>query len=394
MLTLENRGVVYDARIRPTAERVSCFTGLFRSRSGILICGFQNGEAKHSVNSSIRLCRSDDHGLTWQELPIRFPTTLSGVPGSLAGAEIVENSAGQWLLFSTWFDRSEPLRPLFDPVTEGILHSKQLKATSSDEGATWSDWEIVPTPGLTGTAMCGPPIAWNDGRVAFAFESFKDFDDPTPHRHAAWLVGSSDGGKTFDQLHLVAQDPEGKAYYWDQRLCAAKTGHDYVGLFWTHNLAEQRDLTVHAHWGSLDDATTTQPAGPLAAGSIASQTRTQPFDTHLPGQISAPWLLDDGRLLAFIVDRGRPGTMTLWVSSDRGQTWPASEKLVVYTHDEQAMLTQGASNIDFKQYWEDMGKWTFGHPAIQQVSDTHLVVVFYAGVPNCLSIHSARVRFQ
>src|SRR5436190_2306056 len=34
------------------------------------------------------------------------------------------------LLFATWFDRSDPARPLYDPATEGILHSKQLFAVA------------------------------------------------------------------------------------------------------------------------------------------------------------------------------------------------------------------------------------------------------------------------
>ena len=33
-------------------------------------------------------------------------------------------------MFATWFDRSEPERPLFDPVTQGILRSKLLLAVS------------------------------------------------------------------------------------------------------------------------------------------------------------------------------------------------------------------------------------------------------------------------
>ena len=43
------------------------------------------------------------------------------------------------------------------------------------------------------------------------------------------------------------------------------------------------------------------------------------------------------------------------------------------------MLTQGRENIDFNQYWDDMGKWTFGHPAIRQLPDGHLLLAWYAG---------------
>src|SRR5206468_11842957 len=94
-------------------------------------------------------------------------------------------------------DRSEPERPLFDPVTEGILHSKQLAAVSTDEGDSWSPWRELLTPGLTGCGSTGPMLQWRDGTIAYPFESFKEFDDPKPGRHAAWMLVSRDGGHTF-----------------------------------------------------------------------------------------------------------------------------------------------------------------------------------------------------
>jgi hypothetical protein len=135
-------------------------------------------------------------------------------------------------------------------------------------------------------------------------------------------------------------------------------------------------------------------------GKIMSEERsfrklTTPIQTTpIPGQIAAPWRLDDGRLLAFVVDRSRPGTMTLWCSPDGGATWPASDRLVVYTHDERAAITQGRENIDFKQYWEDMGKWSFGHPALRSLAAGRLLLAWYAGTPDCMSLHWARVRIN
>ncbi len=304
--------------------------------------------------------------MTWQDLSHRFATTLDGAPGSLAAAEMVEAEPGRLLLFTTWFDRSDPARPLFDPVTEGILHSRQLMAVSADEGETWSPWQVVPTPGLAGCAITGPPVRWLDGTIAFAFESFKEYDDPRPGRHAAWLLVSRDGGRSFDAPTLVAQDPEHRLYYWDQRLCPAGPAGEYVALFWTHDLAAKRDLNVHILRGSIRE-------------------------TSIPGQIAAPLLLEDGRLLAFVVDRGRPGTMKLWQSRDGGDTWPESESLTVHVHEELARLSQGKENVDFKEYWEDMAKWSFGHPAIRPLDDGRVLLAWYAGTPQRMSIHWARV---
>ena len=95
----------------------------------------------------------------------------------------------------------------------------------------------------------------------------------------------------------MAKDPNGRIYYWDERLAAGPKPGEYVGLFWTHDLEQKKDLNVHF--------CRAEPAG---AGFRCGPIRA----TEIPGQIGAPLWLDDGRLLAFVVDRGRPGTMTLW----------------------------------------------------------------------------------
>jgi hypothetical protein len=290
---------------------------------------------------------------------------------------LVEAEPGRLLLLATWFDRSDPDRPLLDPVTEGILHSKQLLAVSTDEGDTWGPWRVLPTPGLTGCATTGPVLRWPAGTIAGAFESFKEFDDPRPARHAAWLLVSRDGGRTFQPPFLVAQHPQHRLYYWDQRLCPAGTDGEFIALFWTHDLQAKRDRNVHLLRASLQDG---------------ERSRDQPRETTIPGQIAAPLLLDDGRLLAFVVDRDRPGTMKLWQSRDGGATWPAGESLTVHVHEERARLSQGKENIDFKAYWEDMGKWSFGHPAIRPLGDGRVLLAFYAGTPERMSLHWARVR--
>lgn len=374
-MKVEERGLIYDAAAAPDARRIAFFTGLCPLRSGAVLSGFQVGPGKHAPTATICLHRSRDGGRTWTPLPSAFETVLDGAPGSLSAAELVEPEPGRLLVFSTWFDRSDPERPLFNPETEGILRSKQLMAVSADEGETWSPWRELPTPGLTGCASTGPVSLWSDGALAYAFESFKEFDDPTPAKLAAWQIVSRDGGRTFDPPSLVARDPENRIYYWDQRHCPTSTPGEFVALFWTHDRIGRRDRNVHFLRSSIGEN-----------GGTAA-----PRETSIPGQIAAPLVLDDGRLLAFVVDRGRPGTLTLWRSTDGGETWPSDDSLIIHVHDERALITQSKENIDFSQYWEDMGKWSFGHPAIRSLGDGRALLAYYAGSPDRMSIHWARV---
>lgn len=374
---VESRSLVYDAAAQDERRRVAFFDGVVKLASGTWLCGFTAGKTKHDHEGTIRICRSRDDAASWELLPWPFETRAGNTPGSLAGAEFAEIEPGRLLVFTTWFDRSDPQRPLFDPQTEGILRSRQLVAESQDDGSTWSDWRAVPTPGLTGTAITGPVLKWSGGTIGFAFESFKEYDDPSPPKHGAWLVVSRDGGRTFEPPHLVVADPQQQVYYWDQRLCIGREPGEYIGLFWTHDRAEKRDRRVHFVRGNLH---------------AGESNKGQPIETTIPGQIAAPLLFDDGRLLAFVVDRQRPGTLRLWVSRDGGQSWPEADSLVVHEHDEQARLSQGMDNIDFAQYWEDMAKWSFGHPAIRRYDEQRVLVTYYAGTPGCLSIYAAIVR--
>lgn len=375
-MRLEDSGLIFDAPRQPSARRAASFVGLCPLACGAMLCSYQVGPRKHDPASTLGLCRSDDGGRTWRELPTEFERTLHGVPGSLAAGEIVEVVPDRLLLFATWFDRSDPDRPLFDPATEGILHGRQLVAESRDEGLSWSAWREVATPGLRGCSLTGPVLRWPDGAIGLAFESYKEWDDPRPGRHAAWLMVSRDGGATFGPPLVVAQHPEHAVYYWDQRLAAGPRDGEFTAMFWTHDLRERRDRTVH-----LRRAAVGQLAGPSA----------QPAATSIPGQIAAPLALDDGRLLAFVVDRARPATTKLWQSPDGGRTWPPEDALLVYAHDERAVLSQGQTGIDFGQYWEDMGKWTFGHPAMRRLDREHVLLAWYAGTPEATSVHWARV---
>lgn len=386
MFEIEERGVVFDAAIQSAAARTACFTSLCRLRAGDLLCSFQLGSGKHAVDSRIGMCRSRDGGRTWVREEHAWQTTRDGIPGSLAAGELIEAAPDRLLLFATWFDRSDPERPLFDAQTQGILHSRQLLAESADGGRTWSDWRELLTPGLRGCAMTGPPVLLGDGRIAFAFESFREFDDPQPAHHAAWVLMSNDGGRSFGTPMCVAKHPQNTVYYWDQRLCAGRQPNEFTALFWTHDLAQQCDLSVHQLQGRVVDGA----ARGEAVGRVESAAGIT--DTGIPGQIAAPLRLADGRLVAFVVDRSGPCTMSLWSSRNDGLDWPMAGRFVVYRHEEQARLSQGQSGIDFSGYWDDMIRWSFGHPAICELDPERLLVAWYAGVPGCLSLHWARVR--
>ncbi len=374
-LRIDTRGLIFDATAAPEAEAVAYVTSLVPLESGTFLAGWQSGPGKHTPTNTIGLARSQEGTATWQRLQHDFDTSWQGTPGSFLAAEMVEAEPGRLLLFTTWIDRSLPDRPLFNPETEGILPTRILCCVSTDEGDSWDEWTEIPTPGLAGCAVTGPILVWPDGAIGCAFESFKEFDDPAPVEPAEWLMISHDGGRTFGDPWQVARHPEQAKYYWDQRLCPTKNPGEFVAMFWTHDRQKRQDTNVHLLWASIND------------GSMASG---EPLETSIPGQIAACDLTDDGRVLSCVVDRGRPGTITLWQSADAGRTWPEDARLVIHVHDEQAVLSQGRQDIDYAELWEDMAKWSFGHPAIRR-RDNDWLIAWYAGTPDRMSIHWVRV---
>ena len=183
---------------------------------------------------------------------------------------------------------------------------------------------------------------------------------------------SRDAGKSFTLPTLIAQDPTHGKYFWDQRLATKSEPGAYVGMFWTHNRAEQCDMNVHIIHGSIEQVT---------------NANTIPTETVIEGQICA-CAADGNRVLAVVVDREQPGTIALWISKDNGASWGIEDRMVLHQHDEQALLTQGRTDIDYVEYWDDMAKWSFGHPAIQKINEGWLVA-WYAGLPDRMSIHFA-----
>jgi len=372
-MVIEESGTIWDSPAVAGLGRIASFVELRRSKNGVLHSVFQVGTTKNAIDSTLVHCRSEDGGRTWESRNHRFNSVYDGHPGSFSAGSMVDVDGGL-LLIATWFDRSDPDRPFFDPETEGILPSKQLAAFSSDEGLTWSDWRLVDVTPLKGCSNTGPLLQWKDGTIAYAFESLKEYNDPATAIPGAWCMISTDEGKTFTAPGLLARDTNNRVYYWDQRLCVGRKSGAFIGMYWTHDRGNARDLSVHMSTGTLLDG---------------ERKVSIPVPTGIQGQIAAPLRMENGNLLVFVVQRLEQGRMTLYLSKDDGLTW--GQELIVYTAVEPGAVVQKAADIDYAEYWSDMTKWSFGHPSIVAIDDKSVLVAYYAGGVEVTKIKWARV---
>ncbi len=363
-LIVQSKGTIFEATEDCPQRQAAFFGELFRADDGTIHVVFQAGAVKHAADSKLVIFSSRDEGETWRERPHQLPATFRGVPVSQALGILARQSDGALLLFATLFDRTDPQRPIFHPETEALLPSFLVVASSPDEGESWSEWTELETPGYEGCSLTGPVLDWGDGSFALPFESWMA-DQP----HRACLMEFDGKSLSPSEIRVLASDPTGRRCFWDQRLCRGAGEREVLGCFWTHDREAKRDLPVHFLRADL-------------AGEIPA-----PLPTGIKGQIAAPVLLSDGRLLALVVEReSKVGTIQLHESADGGKTWQPGP--IVHEHSEAALLrTKGGEDIEFAAYWEDMGKWSFGHPALLDLGNGGILCTYYAGTPQRLGIH-------
>jgi len=365
-------GTIFDATVAPPAARFCTFPSLGRMNDGRLIAGFRAGSAKDSADEDVRLMVSDDDGATWRMQFAGFGEFPPGSGGRIRG--IAVTPLGSRLLASLlWVDHSDPTLPLASPQTQGILPTKVLVAWSDDAGRSWDTPREVPLLPHKGNATTGSILLLKDGRLALPYEAWKEYDDPSPGLHHAALRLSNNGGVSWDELSIVAHDPQGHILYWDQRLTVDPISGNLLAMFWTHDRRAQRDIDIHIAWGSSD-----------------GRQWSQPVSTGIAGQICAPLALPDGLVFAAYVHRHHPPSLRAILSDDGGRTWTAAEELVFYEKRGGQESGMGGARA-FGDYWGDMSVWTFGHPAPLLLPNGDIMVAYYAGDEKAMGIHWVRI---
>ncbi len=368
-----DQGLIFDAASAPDHQRTNCFTSLLVLPDDTLLASFRYGYTKDDCNENILIRRSRDLGGTWETVFQALPSDSNGVHGAYRYGGISLSPSGRLMGAFCWFDRSDPSRPLASPDTQGTLPSKVFLLESDDEGATWVDRREVDTTPLTGIASTGAPMWLRTGELAIPYEAWKSYDDTSRGFHHAVLRLSSDNGHTFNETSIVAHDPTGNVFYWDQRVAMDPKSGELIALFWTHDRIRQQDVNIHIAWGSAD-----------------GRTWTQPCDTGVAGQIANPLVLPDGRLLAVYVHRHAPPSLRAIVSRDRGRTWDKDNEFIFY--ESQSGAESGMAGArDFGDYWNDMFVWSFGHPEARLLANGEVLIAHYGGAPTALSMHWVRV---
>jgi hypothetical protein len=368
-----DRGLIYNAETAPANAKSCAFTSLTLLASGELLASFRIGSGRDAPDGRLRIVRSPDLGRSWETLHPGMTAVLNGIEGNLYSGYFTELAPNRLVGAFVWVDRSNPELSFVNPVTAGVLPMRNLLAESSDGGATWSDFRLLDLAPEPGCSCTGPVFALANGDLAFPYERWKEYDDPSPGEHAACLRVSHDGGSSWPQRELVATDPAFNLFFWDQRFARHPETGELVAMFWTHDRQAEQDIENHLAWGRADGArwTTPSPAG-------------------WRGQHCQPLALGGDRLAALYVRRHDPPSLRTILSEDFGRSWMAETEVAFYESaagDEPG----GEGTRAFEDFWQDMMAWRFGHPRGVLLPDGTIFVAFYAGDSASTSMHWVRL---
>ena len=372
-MKIVDQGYIYNANQSPAKEKVATFPSLTTMANGDIFCSFRVGPEKNSPFDKIKLRKSSDNGDTWQDVIENFDIDYENVHGSGHNGPVGQISPDELLISYTWVDRSDKNLPFVHPKTTGLLLTKLLTSCSPDGGKTWTPLSQVDTAHHQAVASTDKPLRLNNGNILLPYESWKTYEQVHGFHSSACLL-STDKGQSWSRPIVIAEDPTQHLYFYDSRPTVAPDTGKIVDLLWTFDSTRGIDAPIHIHYGRPDGLEWTYPKS-----------------TGIQGQIASPLALGSDKLLMTYVHRHDPPSLRVLLSHDFGITWETRDELEIYRCGSQ-QAGMGTSRSE-SESWDDMARWTFGHPCSLLLPDDIIFLGFYAGSKQSLNIQWAKIKF-
>lgn len=338
----------------------SCtFPCIQKLSSGRWLATFKASEKKGDCSfMQAVLCWSDDEGLTWStpEEPVILPD-IGGIPGQSRIAYTLPLANKSILMVLNWVDCSDTKLPYYDPVEETLKDTRIFYCFSNDEGLTWSDPQLMQMEGINDPVpLTGPPLLLQDGTIACQFEINKSIGDTTKWVHKSAMIFSEDGGHTWGRPVIITNEPD--RYYWDQRPQVLGDGQSILNFFWTLDGKANQYINIHASL-SKDGGKQWNPL----------------WDTGIYGQPGQPAVLDDGRLATIEINRSVQPVISVRIMQDPCDI-AAAVSYVIYNAP---LPAQDSVSMTMNEAWDEMVKFSVGHPNLISLGNNELLAYYYAG---------------
>lgn len=313
-----------------------------------------------SKHKQVLMTWSDDQGRTW--VPVFEPVVLpdiQGIPGQAQSTYFLALGGNSVLMVINWVDASRPDLPYYDPVDESLKDTRIFYSCSEDGGESWSSPLLMDTTSLGGPVpLTGPPIRLGDGSILCQFEINKYKGDSSKWIHRSAMIRSEDDGKTWGNPVLVTAIPD--MYYWDQRPNVLNDGLSIINFFWT--LDGKKNEYVNIHQSLSEDG---------------GRTWSLPKDTGIYGQPGRPVQLEDGRIATIEINRVAAPAITVRIKPAINQLF--EDALEIF---KAKLPGQDSRYINMNDAWDEMAKFSVGHPNLLYLGGKEILAYFYQG-DNC-----------
>ena len=249
---------------------------------------------------------------------------------------------------------------LFNPDTEELQRPEMCLLWSDDGGRTWSAPQVLPVdlpPDRYTWNGAGQLLQLSPDRWLWPLETWKPQGCEEPPDQRAWAVFSADGGATWGELTVVADDPTGEILYWDQMNCQLPDGRLYT-LIWTHLYGTSDD--IENHWVMSQDE---------------GRTWSAPRATNLRGQVCTPIPLADGRVAAIYNYRHEPQGVHVALTEDL-ERFDTDHEVVAFDAGAEATLGE----TDHENFLAEHMLIAFGKPGGRRLDDGTLLAWFWCTV--------------
>ncbi len=355
MIKIVDSGILYQNPLPQLRMIHASFPNIQQISVKEFLCVYRRGSAWESVDGVIGKLRSTDGGKTWLGEGEVREDFGSERRYSYRGGHLTKIKDGTLLLTSCRFDRSDPDKPIFNPLTEGYLPVDAALFHSLDGGRTWSSPQAVSLPeGEIGNPI-GPVLELSDNRWLMPFETWKSYDDTGPAQQRTVAI-FSENGKTWDNLTSIADGRAEGIVYWDSTIITLKDDRLFA-LLWTRDLKSDIDLPIHR-----------------TISNDGGRTWSKPESTGVNGHTMSVVDLGNQHLLMVYSLRNveQPGIMAV-LSENEGKSWKLTDQVMIWDAHEQTNV--GVANRD--RCLADMATYAFGKPQAIKTTEGSILVSFW-----------------
>ena len=348
--------VLCDVAVSFAADRACAYPQPAVAADGSVVCVYRRAQEKHSYDGVLVSQRSADLGQTWSPATIVFDGQKRQPPHSpsSSGLCLCEDGSLLAILCAT-----EVTRPDTYVYSEEGLQQQEFVITtrSTDHGHSWD----APRCLEADFAHLGPganPVLLADGTL------FLHGEHPFEHGQLGVCASlSRDHGANLEPVQDLIVDRSGTFSHCDARFAVFGDG-DVLGLLWTFRQSDEKTVEVHR-----------------SVSSDNAETWSAPQPVGYLGQITDPLILGGDTVLAASNYRWPPEGIRLWLSRDRGQTWPVEESVQMWDAREKRTVAEPRGIAPRKSdtaVWNALPEFTFGTPTLNHLPDGSILLTYYA----------------